>query len=536
MIPVLSSAGMRAADQFTIERIGIPGRVLMETAGRAAADCILERARTPGPLPAEALVLCGKGNNGGDGLVVARCLAEADMRVRIVMALGSHGLAPDAEANLAVIRALADPRISVIDWDGALPGPSAGPSEAAVLGQSASASDSAARRPAGSAVQTSPILIDALLGTGQRDAPRGAIAEVLNGTEDWPGYRVSLDIPTGLNTDTGAAPGAVFRSDFTIAIAALKLGHLLGVGPDICGEVATVGIGIPASVLETHALEDGAHLVDDAFVRARYPVRARDAHKYHSGPALVVGGSKAYPGAPALAATAAARVGSGYVVAAVPDPDRFSGPVEIPVIKHTDKEDLADWMARAKAVLVGPGLGRDSSAGALVRQVVQTAPKGLVVDADGLRALTDEGLLTGAWRDGLVPVLTPHSGEFAYMTGSSTESSEDRVTSARRWSAAWKTVLVLKGAPTVIAHPDGRTVVSSAGGSELATAGTGDVLAGMVTGLLAMGLDPFEAAVCATHLGGAASEDFVRDHGRQSLMASDLVRRLPRLLTRRFRL
>lgn len=505
MKPVLSSAGMRAADRFTIESVGIPGRVLMESAGREATAVMLAALPDTGRSPRRALVLCGKGNNGGDGLVVARELLKAGLKVQVRLALGSDGLAPDAAANLSVLRSLNHPGLEFAAEVGDGPAPD--------------------------------LIVDALLGTGQVDAPRGPIAGVLNRTSDSPGFRVALDIPTGLNADTGEVPGVYFRADLTIAIAALKLGHLIGNGPDVCGEVQTVEIGIPRQALMDHAVADGgAFLADDDFVRANYPARARRAHKYHSGPTLIVGGSRSYPGAPVLSATAAARVGSGYVVAAVPQPGEFAGPAEIPAVGHDDDEALAEWLARARAVLVGPGLGRAEAARTLVRRVVESEPGERVVDADGLRALKDIGWLDE--RDAgasLIPVLTPHSGEFAYLTGEDS-SDEDPVSHARAWSARWNAVLVLKGAPTIVASPDGKVVICPAGGPALATAGTGDVLAGMCAGLLAMGMTPFEAAVSATHLGGAASDDFVSGHGRQSLMASDLVRRLPRLLTERFRL
>ena len=492
---------MRSADQFTIDDIGIPAFTLMESAGRAAASCILAHLQSVGRACDFVGVLCGKGNNGGDGLVVARELAEAGCRVRVLLAAGRDGLTEETARNLGIIERLANDSLRLAENVEAL--------------------------------AECDVLIDALLGTGQRSAPREPLAGVIQQVNAWPSYRVALDIPTGLDADTGRSLGATFRANLTVAIASLKVGHLVHDGPSFAGETSTVSIGIPRAVLARHAAEDGCgFLSDDHFVRDRYPSRRRKAHKYDSGPALVIGGSAAYPGAPILAATAAARVGSGYVLAALPVGVPAAGPTEIPTIVHSDGEALNSWIARAKAILVGPGLGRSDHARALTRHVAESALCPLVIDADGLRALAEEDLLGEAKQP---RILTPHGGEFSYLTGLDV-LPENPLAVARSWSKKWNAVLVLKGAPTIIAEPSGRAVICSTGSSALATAGTGDVLAGLCTGLLAMGLPPFEAAVAATHLGGAASDAFTDHHGRQSMMASDIVRQLPRTLARRFQL
>lgn len=499
MRPVLTSEAMRAADRYAIHEVGIPAFALMESAGRAAAATILDHLRVSGRPHGSVGILCGKGNNGGDGLVVARELAEAGCQVRVLMAAGRDGLTEEAARNLAIVERLSTESLRLVV-------------EAEALADC-------------------DVVVDGLLGTGQEKAPREPMASLIGQVNGWRAYRIALDIPTGLETDTGQSLGTTFRADLTVAIAALKIGHLVHDGPDFCGKVVTVSIGIPSAVLARQVTSDGcAFLSDDEFVQGRYPTRRRRAHKYDSGPALVVGGSEAYPGAPMLAATAAARVGSGYVIAALPAGVPSTEPTEIPCIHYGDFEALSSWMGRAKAVLVGPGIGRSDEARAMTRLVTELATCPLVVDADGLRALADEGLLGVSTQP---QVLTPHGGEFSYLTGLDT-LSENPVAVARTWSRKWNVVLVLKGAPTVIAEPSGRAVVCSTGGPALATAGTGDVLAGLCTGLLAMGLPPFEAAVAATHLGGAASDAFADHHGSQSMMASDIVRQLPRLLAKRF--
>jgi ADP-dependent NAD(P)H-hydrate dehydratase / NAD(P)H-hydrate epimerase len=508
MKPVLSGQAMRDADRFTIDEIGIPGFTLMESAGRGAARTIKDWLGATGSTAPSFGIACGKGNNGGDGLVLARVLAGEGRSVAVFMALGSKGLTPDAAKNLEILRRLAPPSLRWADTVNDLAG--------------------------------STVLVDALLGTGQHGPPRPPLAPTLAWMNGQRALKVALDIPTGLDSDTGGQFGNTFSADLTVTLGALKAGLLFGSGPDVSGSVRVVEIGIPEDALQAGASEAGCGLlVDDAFVRQALPQPARIGHKYSTGPALVVGGSSKYPGAPALAASAAARVGSGYVATALPDGVPWNGPTEIPRI-DSDGEELESWLERAKAVLVGPGMGRGTAAEALFNQVVQKTKHPLVVDADGLRVLGNLGGLdlarSNPW------VITPHAAEFDHLRGSlpatgghhADADDSNPAETARSWASRWNVVLVLKGNPTVIASPDGRVAIAAVGGPELATAGTGDVLSGMCVGLLAMGLAPFDAAVCAVHLGGCSAARYVKDRGLASMMAGDIIRLLPLVLSERF--
>jgi ADP-dependent NAD(P)H-hydrate dehydratase / NAD(P)H-hydrate epimerase len=491
----LTAAAMREADRRTIQEFGLPGFTLMETAGRAAVRVILsatnaERAAVFG-------ILCGKGNNGGDGLVVARVLDSMGFAVRLLMAEGSDGLTEDASLNFSLLARLRDSRIKVV----------------------AEAND----------LKDATVLVDAMLGTGLTSAPRPPYRELVQWMNQQDAFKVALDISTGLHADTGRILGEAVEAHLTVTMGALKTGHLLGDGPSLAGSVVPVQIGIPEFILESQAGEPGCAAVsDDSFVLARLPARRTDANKYTTGPAVVVGGSAKYPGAPSLAARAAARIGSGYVVKALPEDVSSLGDTEILVIRHR-MEELGPALDRAKAVLVGPGLGRGAAQTSLVAEVLDRTRCPVVIDADGLRALGELGRLPAE----RPRILTPHAAEFARLAGDGLDL-QDPVRLARHWADRWNVTLILKGMPSVIASPGRGAVICGTGNPALATAGTGDVLAGLCVGLLAMGLTCHDAAVCATHVGGAASDRYVLRRGRTSMMASDLIRQIPLLLSERF--
>lgn len=502
--PILTSDGMRAADGAAIDEWGVPGRVLMETAGRAVTDVIQDRFDEA----ARVAVLCGTGNNGGDGFVVARRLAQRGGAV--VCVLAGEPATPDAQANLDLLRRLADDGASVEIAD-------APPSEAPDL------------------------VVDALLGIGVR----GPLREPVRSLAAWAARQaapvLAVDVPTGLDATTGDAAEDSLRADRTVALGALKAGLVLGDGPRLAGELHVVEIGIPEAALQREA---SSYRATDAWVGARLPHRAADAHKYSAGTALCVVGSRRYTGAAVLSTAAAYRAGAGAVVActaegARPVLDARALEVMVDGLPETDDGGLAGGLdtirqraASADAVLVGCGLGRAAETLALVRTLVETVEAPLVLDADGLAAFAGAA-------DGLVErpgplVVTPHLGELRRLLGDDSFSPSDRLGTVRQLAAAWDAVVVLKGMPSVVGVPDGRTFVGPPGHPALATAGTGDVLAGTVTGLLAQGLAPADAAVCALHLGTAAAERWAETRAASSLVASDLLDLMPVAARARF--
>ena len=510
--PALTADAMRAADRYTIDEYGLPSFTLMESAGRGCADAIQSAY---GPLEGTAvMVLCGKGNNGGDGLVVARRLVAAGARVHVVLSSDPEELRDDPARNLELLTQLRAEDEEPLTID--------------VLDDLDALTNTANRL-------APRLYVDALLGTGLTSALR----EPIRGLVDWVNGRsaptVAIDVPTGLHSDTGAVLGTAVQASRTVTMAAPKVGMLVGEGSRHAGPVEVVDIGIPAFVLDRVAQEPGcARQTTDAAVRDWWPARAPDAYKYSVGTAMVVGGSRRFTGAPALASTAAVRSGAGYVTCACPEPVQAtlaSTLTTVPTLPLPATDDglaieAVDRIAeeRTDALLVGPGLGRSSGTTKFVHRLVEVVDAPLVIDADGLNALADlEGDWTapadGSW------ILTPHAGEFRRLAGA--VDLADRVRVVQEHAQRWNVVLLLKGQPSIVAGPGGRTYVGSTGTPALATAGTGDVLAGQCVGLLAQGLPPLQAAATALHLGGAAAQRYAATRDPRTLAASDLVDELP---------
>ncbi|MEX2400378.1 MAG: NAD(P)H-hydrate dehydratase [Rhodothermales bacterium] len=516
MTPVLTAAAMRAADAYTIDRFGIPGFTLMESAGRGAAYELLRRFGSA----ASFAIYCGKGNNGGDGFVIARYLCDAGADVHVIHLAGPGSMSTDADAHFELLERLGstmpDSRLHIARLEDDAPLPDV------------------------------DVHVDALLGTGLtsdlREPVRGLVAR-LNAAS---GQKVAVDIPTGLHADVGRPLGVAFRADETYTMGAAKPGLLLNDGPSYAGRVEVLEIGIPHFALLRAGEEHGsgcARLSSDDIVRGWMPERGGDAHKYSVGLALVVAGSRGMTGAPVMAASAAARVGAGYVVCGCDEriQDVLAGKLtEITTIPlpASDRgigpdgglEALSPRLEKAGALLVGCGLGRAPDTQEFVRRLLESARLPVVIDADGLNALSGQtDFITeharGRW------ILTPHMGEFRRLAGRELDAvdidPDDRVALAQHFARAWNCVLILKGLPSVTATPDGSAWINATGGPALASAGTGDVLAGLCVGLLAQGLSPEQAAISALHLGGAAADRYTRDRSARSLQAMDLLDSLP---------
>lgn len=503
LLPVLSADGMRAADSATMADWGVPGRTLMETAGRAVADAV--EAELGSAAGRTVVVLAGKGNNGGDGLVAARVLHARGSRVHVA-ALATDQSPPDTAANLALLHRLAESsdRLTVGAADARLP-----------------------ERP--------DAVVDALLGIGVAGALRDPVAGLCAAANAMRGAGapvVAVDVPSGLDADTGAAADGSVRATVTLAMGGLKAGLLLGAGPALAGRVQTVEIGIPAALLREHA---AAWTPGDGWLDAVLPRRAADAHKYAAGRALCVVGSRAYTGAAVLATRAACRAGAGAVVAAVPESVRATldaHALEVMAAALPETADgtlaesagelLVERLGRTDAVLIGCGLGRHDETQAAVRSLAARAAAmelPTVLDADALHAVRPGSgpELSGPF------VLTPHLGEMRRLVGDSAWTPTDRVAAVREWATRWGVTLVLKGMPSVVGGADGRVWVGPPPAPGLATAGTGDVLAGMTVGLLAQGLPPAEAALAALGLGARAAARFAESARPASMLASDLL-------------
>lgn len=473
-LALLTPAEMALADRAA-SAAGTPSLTLMERAGRAVADAVLRRTRHG----ASISVLCGPGNNGGDGFVAARLLRERGHRVELALLGDGAGLRGDA-ATMAQ------------RW--------AGPVLAAEV----------------AAPEHSDLVVDAMFGAGLSRPLSGAAATLVERVNASGRPVVSIDVPSGLSGETGLAEGPAIRASETVTFFRLKPGHLLLPGRSLCGVVTLADIGIAADIaFAPGVVSPSAFRNAPALWRGHWPVAAIDGHKYQRGAVLVVAGGLAGVGAPRLAARTALRAGAGLVTIAC-RPEALAahaarGPDALMQRPVADGAALAALLSevRLRSVLAGPALGLDSAAREAVL-IVLAAHVPAVLDADALTLLAERpGILRGVIEKRAARcVLTPHEGEFGRLFGEvgSVRAAVSKLQRARAAAAFSGCVVVLKGADTVIASPDGRAAINATGSVALATAGSGDVLGGIVAGLLAQGMPAFEAACAAAYLHGLAGE------------------------------
>jgi hydroxyethylthiazole kinase-like uncharacterized protein yjeF len=473
---------MGEADRLTIAG-GIPGIDLMENAGRAGADAVSRRFS-----PRPVAVLCGPGNNGGDGFVAARILAERGWKVRLALLGDPAALKGDAAAAAA-------------RWSGKF--------EPLAL----------------AALDGAGLVIDAIFGAGLARPVEGVAAQVIAALNERRIPVVAVDVPSGVDGASGEIRGVAPQATLTVTFFRRKPGHLLLPGRLLCGETILAQIGIAPAILGAVAPDTAAN--HPAWWLGDFPWANPAGHKYGRGHALVVGGAR-MTGAARLAARGAARAGAGLVTIAAPEPAfpiyaaSLTGVIVAPVAGAADLDALlAD--KRRNAALIGPGAGKTLETRENALKIL-AAGKSAVLDADALTVFADKPAdLFDAINS--PAVLTPHEGEFARLFDTSGSSGGSKLERARGAATASGAVIVLKGADTVIASPDGRAAINQNAPPTLATAGSGDVLAGLVLGLLAQGMPAFEAAAAAVWLHGAAAHAF-----GAGLVAEDLIETLPAVL------
>jgi hydroxyethylthiazole kinase-like uncharacterized protein yjeF len=503
LTPLLDAETMRAVDRWAIEEQGVPSLDLMERAG-AGVTRIVERLAPDGAV----VVVCGKGNNGGDGLVVARLLREAGRSVTVVCAAPPGDFTGDARVNLERL-----------------------PGEAPIeLTQDCARAEQA--------IAQASMTVDALLGTGFQGQPRGAVGEAIeavNALRATGAPVVSVDVPSGVDASTGVASGAAVRAAATATFHAGKPGLWIAPGKTHAGTVETIEIGIPRGAPGATTIGLIGPSVLDAL-----PRRKASSTKFSSGHVLVVGGSLGLTGAPQMAAHAAMRAGAGYVTAFVPTSLQailaIAGPPELMTHGLPDEDgglmadgvqDVLEASERGGALALGPGLGRSGGAVEFARELAREVEVALVLDADGLNA--HAGALGELAARTAPTVLTPHAGELGRLLEIGSEEVErERLRHVRMAAERAQAVVVLKGDDTLIAEPSGRVAVSPGGAPALATAGTGDVLTGVIAALLAAGLDPFTAAAAGVSLHAQAGREAARRQGAaEGVVASDVIAALP---------
>ncbi len=510
MVPVLTAEEMRGADRRAIEEIGLPGAVLMENAGAAVEGAVRQRLQAGSAL----IVLCGKGNNGGDGFVLARRLLD---QRPIVLLLGRRAeLGGDA-----ALHAQAYERSG---------------------GRIREAANEAALAQAWSA-GAGDLIVDAILGTGLREAPRGVAAAAIARVREARSFGarvVAVDIPSGIPSDATVPAWPFIESDATVTFAAPKWAHVLPPWCDAMGTLEIADIGIPRFAL----LETGTRLglLQAADVASAFPARAPGAHKGDHGHVLVIAGSLGKTGAAVLSGCGALRAGAGLVTIATPASALAavaSGRAELMTEPLPSDQDTlgpesverAFELASARdAVVLGPGLGQGAAVRHFVAGFLARYQGPLVVDADALNALAAGEALTGFARSAAT-VLTPHPGEMARLLGtSSAEIQAHRVDAARRLAEISRAIAILKGQRTLVAEWNAWTAVNPTGNPGLATAGSGDVLSGIVGALLARKQSAWLSATAGVFAHGLAGDQVAAEHGQETLMAGDVAEGLGRAI------
>ena len=508
---VVTSAQMQTLDRQTIEDLGIHGLILMENAGRGTAEIIMSQyaARLS---ERGALVVAGPGNNGGDGFVIARHLVQAGIRTDIVVLAPEEKFRGDALVNLEIVKALGIP-VTIC-------------AEESILIDHFPMFDNAG------------VIIDALFGTGLGRPLEGRFARAVRYMNRSRAPVAAVDIASGLSSDTGHPLGVAVHADITCTMAMPKIGHVTWPGCDYTGELHVVEIGIPGFLVEK------AGITTESFGKDEFSVllkpRPDSGHKGTFGHLVVIGGSRGKTGAAALAAAGALHSGAGLVTVAC-----ASSSQPILATKLTEAmtfampetgegspsmsayEETAAMLQGKKAVVLGPGLGLHTDTKEFARGIMKEADIPIVVDADALTAMAED---VKAFSDKNNLVLTPHPGEMARLCGCTVrEAQADRIESASELASRTGAVVVLKGARTVTADPDGRVCINLTGNSGMGTGGMGDVLSGIIGALLAQGYEPWDAARLGVCAHGLAADMLASGRGPYGWTAGELAEWLPRV-------
>jgi ADP-dependent NAD(P)H-hydrate dehydratase / NAD(P)H-hydrate epimerase len=505
---VLNTQQMREADRQTIDDVGLPSIVLMENAGRqavAAMEAAFEDLAT-----SKVGVLCGRGNNGGDGFVVARTLAQRGIEATVFLLGSVSDVRGDARINLEILGRVGLTVVEVTtaqEWELHF-----------------------------SEISECDLIVDAIVGTGFHGPLTGLLETVVADVNGLGVPVVAIDLPTGVSADSHELEGEAIEASMTVTLAAPKIPLILPPADAYGGDLVIADIGIPASVIDEL---DGPwlELLTRERMRELIPARAADSHKGDFGRVLVIAGSLGHTGAAHLCALGALRSGAGLVTIATPRSCVATLAAMMPEYMTEGLEETAagtiDFSAvdrvldlKADIIALGPGLGQDPSTAAFVQAIVERAGAPLVLDADALNAFSgDPERLTG--RDGVDVIITPHPGEMARLLNISIEQVQaDRLEHAREFAAARRVHVVLKGHRTIIAGPEGRSFVNLTGNAGMATGGTGDLLTGMIAAWFAQILDPEGACKLAVYLHGTAGDLAEADEGEVALLPSDIAARL----------
>lgn len=488
---VCTAGEMRKIDRISIEQFNIPGIVLMENAANSVTREIMGFD--------SFCIVIGKGNNGGDGLAIGRQLINLGKKVKIYLVFEDE-FSGDAKINREILRSMEIP-VNACDTNKLIQD-----------------------------IKTSDCVVDAIFGTGIKGEVTGIAKDVIEAINEYSKYTLSVDVPSGINSDTGEVSKATIKADKTVTFAAYKNGMLLYPARDYTGDIIVTDIQIPEKAFDVMDIK--VNTTDEDFVKKAMPKRKQNSHKGDYGKILVIGGKVGMGGAVLLSSLASLKMGAGLVTACIPkDLAGYIGelPYEVmtmPMDFTEDADKIADLVNNYDVVLFGNGIGREVYVFTLLKKILEKIEVPIVIDADGLFALSKfpEKII------GKKAILTPHSMEMARLLGVDSETVEkNRFQLSKEFSDKFDVTLVLKGNHSIITAPDGRQNVNMTGNSGMATAGSGDVLAGITAALLAV-CEPFEAATLAVHFHGMAG-DFAKDKlSETSVMAGDIIDGLPHIL------
>ncbi len=500
---------MQAMDRHTIEDFGMPGMVLMENAGRGATRFLLEQF--PHIEDKKVGVIAGRGNNGGDGFVIARCLKQRGIRVQVYLLAEAEGVQGDAAANLKFLQPLDVPLVEI--------------------------PDEASFSKCQSEMAGMDVWVDAILGTGLKSDVKGYFKTIINYINGLNKPVFAVDMPSGINSDTGQSCGACIRARATATFAFAKTGHMVYPGAGYTGALEIVDIGIPPYIAA--AVGPKQFLITAQLIQSCLTPRPADAHKGRTGHLLVIAGSTGKTGAASMTSMAALRAGAGLVTLGAaeslntvlegqmleamtaPLPESRSG-----VLGKSAFDAIQQELPGKKCLAIGPGLGEAAETKKLIRKIIRESEIPVVVDADGLNNLAGD---VKNFKNAKAPIiLTPHPGEMARLLDTAVSKvQQDRIKCTRDFAVKFKLHVVLKGARTVIAHPDGRIFINPTGNAGMASGGMGDVLTGIIAGLVVQGLSPEASAQAGVYLHGAAADSLAETMGPYGYLARDVMNAIP---------
>ncbi len=507
MIPLYNTSQIRNLDSFAIKRLQIPGAVLMENAALGIYQSILERVDN---IDCVGFV-CGKGNNGGDGFAVARHFSNAGFDVMVISLGTENDLSEDCKTNFNILKNISSQRknlkiksyksIKDINW-----------------------------------LKDCNVIVDAILGSGFVGELKEPYSSIIKSLNKISAYKIAIDVPTGLNADTGYGK-IVFKSDLTVTLGEFKKGLFIGNGYEYCGEVVLKEIGIGRDYFDD--LNPDTYLIEPEDVYSFLPKRNKSIHKYSAGKVLSIAGSYKYPGAAALTSQSALVAGAGSSILAIPESTKkliHKNLLEVVVesygndkTKYFNVEALNPLQQKIKwadVVAIGPGLGREvETVNAVKRFLLEQKFKFAVIDADALFAL-DKIFLEKINLQNCI--LTPHLGEFSQMIGVDVKEIEkDTLSYGRAFAVKNKCILVLKGAPTIIFNPAGEALINTTGNSGMAKFGSGDVLTGVIAGILSQNKNPEAAAIAGVYLHSLSADLLLSEKSISNYLASDIMNNYP---------